>query len=193
MVAGRRCDGRCVRSLAESGWFERGKREEKQSIYARVCWAAELFAAGECLLHSDATSFQGVATYLSICAVDALGKGARHGKTSKALIVNALIRPGNTEKEARAWAGRLWNFRCQGAHAGMVDRIDIKCTVIVGDNFASGNSIDEVMREHRQRGSRGPVTLISQSPFSQYAQLYAVARHACAEAIAHTLSELMKG
>lgn len=189
-VAGKRCDERLLCQVAQRGWLERQKKEKVQTEFAHVCWAAELFAASELLLIEKSTEFEGVAALLSICAVDALDPAKLSDVSTKAILTESLARQGRDKRSANGFADRLWNFRCAGVHRGLTDRLNVKFTVMVGENLVSGDILENVMTEHRKQNSKGPVTLIDQSAFSRNMYLFRVARHTSAEAIAHRIVDL---
>ncbi len=189
-VAGKRYDERRLYHVAQRGWFERQKKEKAQTEFAHVCWAAELFAASELLLNEKPTEFEGVAALLSICAVDALDPAKSSEMSTKAILRESLVRQGRDKRSANGFADRLWNFRRAGVHLGLTDRLDVKFMVMVGENLVSGDTLENVMSEHRRQGSKGPVTLIDQSAFSRNMYLFRAARHTSAQAIAHRVIDL---
>ena len=149
-----------------------------------------MFAASDLLRMQNAMAFEGVSAFLYICAVDALDHSEPHGKSTKGILKEVLKSQGKSQTEADDLAEKLWVFRCGGAHAGVTDRTDVQCTIQIGENLVAGKTMEEVMAEHRENQSKGPVQILGQLVFSENANLYSLARRVAAQAIANQLIQL---
>jgi len=198
-IASQHLEERRLYPIAEKGWNERRLTEKQQSDFARVCWAAELFAAAEALREQHGCNFRefsGPAAVLHICAVNALDpKDRDNGPRTKALLKRALIDLQKSPSEADALADEFWQFRCSAAHSGLTERTDVRPFIIKGGTLIAANkgeTMEDVIHHAEANQIPGTVNLVEELLFVDTVG-FDLLRRAAATAIAKKIRSLSKG